>query len=221
MSGEQIPRIDCIVRPHPLASALMRMPVTIAIFLHLACVSSRGDVLPVEGIHPTAHTKFYDITGQTVQQLVARMNEAGPVETDGKHYFARTDWTLKWQYRYETRAGRLVLTVVSLTVDANYSLPRKQPPAAGNDRMAAEWTRFLAAVALHERGHAENAMRHAKQLYATLRQQRTFANKEELEAFVNARGNQCIADASAEDLEYDKNTKHGDTQGATLREPAK
>ena len=38
---------------------------------------------------------------------------------------------------------------------------------------------------------------------------------------MNARGNECIVHASAEDLEYDKKTNHGDTQGATLREPAK
>lgn len=195
----------------------MRMPLLISVLLCLARLSSWGDVLPVEGVHPTTQTKYYDLTGQTMQKLIAQMNELGPVEADGKHYFAHTDWTLKWQYRYETRAGRLVLTRLSVAVDANSSIPRRQ----ATDRMAAEWARFSAAVALHERGHAENAMRHAKQLYATLRQHGPFASKEELEAFVNTQGNQCIADANAEDVEYDKRTNHGDTQGATLREPAR
>ena len=42
-------------------------------------------------------------------------------------------------------------------------------------------------------------------------------NLRELENFVKAEGDKCIADANATDLEYDSKTEHGATQGATLR----
>ena len=144
------------------------------------------------------------------------MSERGPVEKDGKRYFAKTDWIIKWQYRYENRQGRAVLTQVSVTVDVNYELPHWQQPATAGGRLGAEWARFSTALTTHERGHADNAIQHAKKLEAKLRQHGPFANREAMEAFVAAEGNQCVAEANAADLEYDRRTGHGAKQGAKL-----
>ena len=146
----------------------MRIPILIAIFLRLACVTSWGEPLPQEGFHSAEHAKPYDLTGQSAKQLIAQMKETGPPGKDGKRYFGKTDWTIHWRYHYETRGGSVIFTRVSVTADATIILPRRQAPANGADPMAAEWLRFSAALAVHERGHAENAERHAKQLYALL-----------------------------------------------------
>ena len=199
----------------------MRFPLLLAIFLRLACATSWGEPLPQEGLQSAEHSKFYDLTGQSAKQLIAQMRETGPPGKDGKRYFGKTDWTIHWRYHYETRGGSVILTRVSVTTDVTTIMPRRQALANGADRMAAEWARFLAALGVHERGHAENAQRHAKQLYAVLHGHGPFASAQELEAFVKMQGDKCIADANAEDLEYDKRTGHGDTQGATLHEPSR
>ena len=190
----------------------------IAIFLHLACTSSWGEPLPQEGVQSSEHSKFYDLTGQSARQIIAQMKEQGPPGKDGKRYFGKTDWTINWRYHYETRGGAVVFTRLSVTVDTTFILPRRQASTTGADRMAAEWARFSAALAVHERGHAENAIRHAKQLYAALHGHGPFGSAQELEAFVKTQGDKYIAEANAEDMEYDKQTNHGDTQGATLRD---
>ena len=199
----------------------MRMPVFIALLLQFACSFSRSEVQPAEGFHSSENSKFYDLAGQSAKQLIAQMKESGPLGKDGKRSFGKTDWTIHWSYRYETRGGAVVFTRVTVTAAANFIVPRKQAPADANDRMAAEWARFSTALMIHERGHAENATRHARQLYAVLHDHGPFASREELEAFVKAEGDKCIADANAEDLAYDKRTRHGDTQGATLHEPSR
>lgn len=193
----------------------------LAIFLRLACVSAWCEVLPQEGIHATEHSKTYDLTGRSARQLIAQMKETGPLGKDGKRYFGKTDWTIHWRYHYETRGGSVIFTRVSVTVDVTTIMPRRPEPANGADRMMAEWARFLAALAVHERGHAENAHRHAKQLYAVLHGRGPFSSAQELEAFVKTEGDKCIAKTTAEDDAYDKRTGHGDTQGATLHEPSR
>ncbi len=197
----------------------MRIPVLAVIFLCLACVPSPCEPLPQEGFRVAEQAKPYDLTGQSVQQLIAQMKETGPLGKDGKRYFGKTDWLIHWRYHYETRDGAVILTRVSVTVDATTIMPRRQPPTDGVDRMAAEWARFCAALTVHERGHAENPERHGRDLYAVLHGHGPFAGVQELETFIKTQGDKSVADANAEDIEYDKRTGHGATQGATLREP--
>lgn len=199
----------------------MRFPVLIAIFLRLASVTSWSEPLPPEGVQSAEHAKFYELTGASAQELIAQMKEAGPLGKDGKRYFGKTDWTIHWRYHYEARGGSAILTRVSVTTDVTTIMPRRQAPANAGDRMAKEWVRFLAALAVHERGHAENAQRHAKHLYAVLHDHGPFASAQDLEAFVKTQGDKCITDAQTADVEYDKRTGHGNTQGATLHEPSR
>lgn len=199
----------------------MRIPFLAAIFLCLASVSSWSEPLPQEGFHLAEHAKSYDLTGQSAKQLIAQMKETGPLRKDGKRYFGKTDWTINWRYHYETRGGAVVLTRVAVTVNATTIMPQRQLAANDADPMAAEWARFSAALAVHERGHAENAKRHARQLYAVLHGHGPFSSAQELEAFVKTQGDKSVADANAEDIEYDKRTGHGNTQGATLHEPSR
>ena len=184
-------------------------------------MTSWSEPLAQEGLHSAEHAKTYDLAGQSAQQLIAQMKKTGPLDKDGKRYFGKTDWTINWRYHYETRGRSVIFTRLSVTADVTIILPRRQAPATGGDPMAAEWARFSAALAVHERGHAENAHRHATQLYALLQGHGPFSNAQELETFVKTEGDKCIASTTAEDDEYDKRTRHGDTQGATLHEPSR
>ncbi len=186
-------------------------------FLLALCLAAHAEVTPVtEGFRTTVKRSDYTLEGNSIAALLAEKEAKGPLD-NGKRFFANTHWDLHWNYRYEPRGGGFVITALSVTADIRYTMPRRVLPPGAQDQVAAQWARFLAATSVHEQGHAENAVRHGKALYDLLRKPRVFANAEELKTFIATEGGKCIADTTAADVEYDRQTGHGATQGATLR----
>ena len=186
--------------------------------LFAMCIATRAEVAPptVEGFHTTSRNTPWELQGNSIPALLAEKSVKGP-PGQGEHFFANTHWDLHWSYRYEEKDGGYVITLLSVTVDLQYTMPRRALPPGAADQVAAQWARFMKALTTHEIGHAENATQHGKALYTLLRKPRVFASVQELKDFIAAEGDQCIADARAADVEYDRKTQHGTTQGATLR----
>lgn len=154
---------------------------------------------------PEAEIVYYDIEGVTEEELRAQLDELGPVDSSGYKGDALVEWFISRDWPgYGTDNCDLSQAQVSYTVEVIF--PRWKPPEDAPNNLVIKWFNYTYRLAKHEKGHVDNLMENYQIV---------------LEAI---KGATCeTADAAAEDalellrafdLEYDRQTGHGATQGA-------
>ena len=156
----------------------------------------------------------YDISGSSGVDLRAAMERLGPKDpVSGTPYDGYTKWTISWSYGYE-RANACALADVRVVARIRITLPRWGGIGRADPSLAAEWSRFIAALRRHENEHAgiaSNAARRVARRLAALGPSRSCAR---LERKADAAAGQILKEVRAAEIAYDKRTGHGDTQGA-------
>jgi predicted secreted Zn-dependent protease len=132
-----------------------------------------------------------------------------------KGFHGLTTWKVSYQYRWKTMPdGRCVVTEVVPSFEGEIRMPRWVPGERVGSEQRREWERYSAALKVHEEGHAENGQRLAAAIAQLSGMQVTCGAAD---AAVKQRFDALLQQAQAADLEYDRRTNHGATQGATLR----
>lgn len=158
---------------------------------------------------------YYDIEGHSAQQLREQMNNVRPME-HGQRFDAYTEWYVKWHFDFQNTAQGCELTESKVSVDIVYHLPRWANEESAAPELQRHWNSYFKHLLLHERGHAQNGKKAATEIADMLKNLAPFSSCPLLEQMANERAQQIIAEHNAWDLEYDKETRHGRTQGATF-----
>jgi predicted secreted Zn-dependent protease len=97
--------------------------------------------------------RTYAVTGMSGPELYASIGERGPKDAGGRRAIAHTNFKLTWTRTYEVQHDSCVLTSARPKLTITYVLPKpaKRLPAA----LEANWDRFAAGVAAHERVHGD------------------------------------------------------------------
>lgn len=162
--------------------------------------ASGEELVPLE-----AEIVYYDIEGATEEELRAHLDELGPVDSSGYKGDALTEWNISWSWPgYGSNECDLSQVKVTYTVEVLF--PRWIHPEGTSNNLVLKWFNYTYRLAKHEQGHVDYVVENYKIV---------------LEAI---QGATCeTADAAAEaaleplrtfDLEYDRQTGHGATQGA-------
>lgn len=160
---------------------------------------------PFAGI-PNVSFKFYDVGGHDVGAIRASLNAHRPVDpSDGMHVDGKTQWHLSWRLLSDSQGCR---SIGAPTFSATVDFPRLIDEGAVSPAIRARWDRYSAALRAHEAGHARYAYEHLGAVQSAL------VGKSCEEA--NAAGLAAIKVASEHDAVYDRETKHGATQGAVF-----
>jgi predicted secreted Zn-dependent protease len=114
----------------------------------------------------------------------------------------------------------LVDPKVSLTITT--TLPSWAPPQGTSATVVAKWHEFDRATRHHEGEHAEIARGAARALVALMREHRTDASCDQLNAFMQEKGKAIMQGADAASRQLDAQTRHGASEGGrcTGRETA-
>ncbi len=156
----------------------------------------------------------YDIAGSSAPELRAAMDRLGPKDpVDGTPYAGFTRWTIEWSYDY-TRAAACTLMRVRVVATIQITLPRWRGAAIADPGVAAEWTRFIAALQRHENGHAKIVKIGASRIARVLGSLPSFRSCARLERAADSTGERILEKTRRAELAYDEWTRHGDTQGA-------
>jgi predicted secreted Zn-dependent protease len=170
-------------------------------------------VAPPRVIVRTRH-RPYEIAGSSGVELRAAMERLGPKDpVGGTPYAGYTKWTVAWSYRYE-RVDRCALADVRVVARIRITLPRWDGARRADPTLAAEWSRFIAALRRHEDGHAAIARRAARRVARRLAALRPSRSCARLERVADAAAVRILNEARAAEIAYDERTRHGDTQGA-------
>lgn len=159
--------------------------------------------------------EYYDLEGTTVCDLQKKINEQGTKWNDGRTYAAVTSWDLRYSYDIANDNGKCSVKSVRTDVDIVYHLPRRAPCATVPE-LNAQWEKYLVNLKQHEFGHKDLTVKVAAQLNETLASLQGFASEEELEREAKRRTDEKLQELKQVQIDYDRETRHGATQGAVL-----
>jgi predicted secreted Zn-dependent protease len=156
---------------------------------------------------------YYDIEGHSARDLRRSMRTQA-IKEKGKKFDARTDWNVKWNYRYEPRGADCKVTSMQTSLAVHYLMPRWKGRDQASEKLKQQWDRFYAALLLHEEGHGTIGRRAAEEIDTALQDLGRGLRCSELNTRIQETAKGILEKYREEERNYDKKTRHGKTQGA-------
>lgn len=170
-------------------------------------------------VSSTREEKYYQITGNTEQELRGQLDKLGPLDKElGKRFDARTDWFIKWHYYYIESSSECKIdqTRVDVSLDITFTYPQWNPSSDASQALADKWNTYTKNLAIHEEGHASLADEGAQSIYETIMDMPSSPTCDELGKATNAAAQAKIDEIKQQEKDYDEETGHGETQGAVF-----
>lgn len=202
--------------PVAAPAAVSSSPTTV----HLPSPQS---ISPSPGPAVNIRYNYYSLNGATADELRKQMNQQGPFDDlEKRRYDANTTWFVHWSYRYtqtnHSNQVQCVIASVLTKVEVVFSLPQWEPPLNASPMLFADWNRYIAALQIHEDGHKDHGIAAGRDILTELQQFPAYASCDALKAAAFAAAQAVIRRYNYADIEYDRITQHGYTQGAVFPE---
>jgi predicted secreted Zn-dependent protease len=163
--------------------------------------SSGEELVPFTG----AQIIYYEIEGSSEQELRAQLDEMGPVDSSGYKGDALTEWEVSWNWP-GYGSGDCDLSQAEVTYTVKVLFPRWNPPEDASNNLILKWFNYTYRLAKHEQGHVDYVVEN----YGIVNDAIQEATCETADEAALA----ALEPLHAFDLEYDRQTGHGTTQGA-------
>ncbi len=172
-------------------------------------------VLPAQAaVDVSDQVERYAIEGSTPSDLRREMNAKGPRGADGRRFDGYTRWHVSWRYRYHNTGGGCAIASVNTSVKVTITLPQWRNDNRSDSTTRAQWSRYLAALELHEQGHRRHGVDAGSEVDQAIAAMPPAGSCDALGANANALGMSILRKYNQLDLDYDRDTRHGATQGA-------
>ncbi len=162
-------------------------------------------------------TIYYEINGATVDELRSQMQKLGPVDQSGRHYNGYTDWHVRWSHNCQSLDDTYGIGSIEVKVEVKLTLPKWEASSDVAGELVNKWDVYLRALQAHEDGHKDIAIEAGVEIIRRLKVLGSFASCEELSEVVNSAGQGILEEYRRKETLYDKETKHGASQGAKLQ----
>ena len=163
-------------------------------------------------------TKNYSIVGSTTADLRQEMNLKSPVRNvDGnnnKTFDGSTEWFANWSFRWNGYGRTCVINSVAVHLRVTITLPKWENKTAADSATQLKWYQYFEALELHEQGHRRIGIGAAQEIERRLEGLRADCNS--INSVANNVAREVVRKYNAIDIEYDKRTDHGATQGAVF-----
>ena len=173
----------------------------------IACAAAQAEVTMNDALQP------YRISGTSEAELRREMNAKGPPGAGGGRFDGYTRWDINWRYTYGQNGGLCHIATVTTALKILTTLPQWDDERTASDSLRKRWQQFITALTGHENGHRMHGINAAREIdrgIAALPAQTTCAAAG---AAANQLGNEIIRKYNELDLDYDRKTGHGLTQG--------
>jgi predicted secreted Zn-dependent protease len=179
-------------------------------------------VLAVAGLAvglPMAHAVdaeivYYDVVGNSAEELRHQMDSKGPFGEGGKRVDGYTDWKVTWSYQYAPAADGCRFTELGITVSATITLPRWTTGDHASNALLKKWQSYIASLRVHEDGHYSHGVEAADEIKSFGQSFHTSDGCSIFAKNFNDKAASIIEKYRGADAAYDADTKHGRTQGA-------
>ena len=156
---------------------------------------------------PDVAIAHYDVEGADAAAIRRSINAHRLVDpNDGSRVDSLSNWHYGWHWSRRNTAAGCQVTGVTVDFTAVVRLPRLVGDVSPAVR--AQWDRYIAALERHEAGHVRYAYDHRGDVATAIGAANCDATA--------AAGKAAIALIDVYEVTYDRTTRHGQTQGATL-----
>ena len=160
---------------------------------------------PLAGI-PNLDAQYYEVSGRSVAEIRAAINRVRPRDpNDGQAVDAVNRWYISWRWPGDGRGG-CVLARTELRFTATLRMPRLVNLARTPRAVVVRWNNYIAALERHEAGHLRHAYDNMGSVLRAIRAGNC--------ASANEAGRAAVRVLARWDVDYDRQTRHGFTQGA-------
>jgi predicted secreted Zn-dependent protease len=186
----------------------MRHAATVLLF----CAASQNSWGHVTESHST---QKYEVTQAPGTSLLQALNSASPIHRDGHVYHGHTSWNVHWSFQWNTLPnGMCAITSVNTTLTTITTLPQLRRPTGAD---SPEFDTYLSALIRHEEGHKQFGQNAANEIDSAITHLGPQPNCKSIESEANSAGRAILDRTREAEIEYDRSTKHGCTQGACLK----
>lgn len=199
------------------ASASIVLPSIFSAPLLEPFPSASSPVAAASSLPVSVRYDFYPIAGATATELRRQMMQQSPVsDAEGRSFDALTSWEVYWNFRYRRTGKGCAARSVNTRLNVVFTLPQWKIPRSASSELQTEWNDYIQALKLHEEGHKKNGVDAAEAVLRALHQLPEYPNCQQLEKAAKQTADQVIAIFNQRDVEYDRATAHGRTQGAVF-----
>lgn len=158
--------------------------------------------------------RYYPVNASTKQELITATAAHTPIKKDGLSDVADSSYAIQWRFYVKewNRQCRIDTYVTDLRIEV--TLPKLQ---VSTTEVQDLWARWYPNLLRHEMQHVAIAKKAANDIDDALRSLGSKANCKVLEQEANAVANAILAKAKEAQLSYDKETRYGETEGASLQ----
>jgi len=176
-----------------------------------------GSISPVKA-EPVVNIqyKYYWIYPKNKQDLGRELDRQSPIIFKGKKYRGYTQWRVNWNYRWWETANSCKITTAQTQLAVTYTLPKIPDNHPVNAETRQTFNRYFQALFKHEQNHKHSGLLAARAIETALLNLPTFPTCPALEATANQVGNRLVEKYRQRDIEYDRLTDHGRTEGVML-----
>lgn len=160
--------------------------------------------------------EFYDVAPLNRHELRNELMNKSPVQTKGGDFLAYTEWKLHLNYQTSLRKNGCFLSSATVTLLVTYTLPRLDDNYFYDWATQSAFNRFYNALWTHEQGHAESGELAAEAVQTALKHLHAHPACEALREEIDGRFQNILDDFHARDIDYDKRTGHGRSQGVDI-----
>jgi predicted secreted Zn-dependent protease len=157
-------------------------------------------------------TDYYEVSGKTLPEIKDNMKTSRP-----KDYDAWTDWYVNWNYEFYMAKDRCTLRSFDVSLAIRYTYPFLIDADKKSKKIKERWEEYIENLQTHETGHTAIALDAAYAMLSKIQvDTMQDENREKLKAKIDKICNEIIEQHLKKEIEYDKKTDHGRTQGARL-----
>jgi len=161
-------------------------------------------------------TNYYVVGGTNVTLIRHSMSVARPFATTNA-FDAFTHWNVRSDFQFRPSGGSWALHSPRVNASITVTLPRWIPGLPVSPELIQIWSEYVTNLTRHEIGHIQFALEAAEEVQRRLESMPRYATAPEAHRAAQAVVNEVIEDFRAREREYDRQTRHGRTQGAVLR----
>ena len=158
----------------------------------------------------------YAVAGESAAELRDDLDRKRPPSPDGRRFDANVLWSLTWSFHFDPTPRACALNNATVELQMLVRLPVLAAEAEPSQSTRERWDYFALLLETHEAGHVDTYVEGARALQEAFAAVQPMATCEELRAVLGDLGASAIDAIRIADMQYDRLTDHGRSQGATF-----
>ena len=157
--------------------------------------------------------EYYAVSSRSKDDFLYNINKATPIKGEGVHYHGSASYDIEWRYWWHTVNGLCRIRDVKVSADIVITLPDLK----SSDKEVLEiWEVWYPKLVNHENNHKHLAIEYVGRIEEEIYKLPGYRSCRALQKRVDYIGKTNLQKLDKENKSYDKNTQHGETEGAAL-----